>query len=309
MVAGSAGGARGIWAAFRLAAACLLAPCSVAPCLATPAPAPPPTVPPARWQDTARTEHEARKARLAELARDLKVGTPALHEALVGRAELPAAFGADLPVLRVVFPQSAFFDTDRDDLRPEAEAVVALVARALREVGGEAALFVAGHADHRGGDGYNLDLSIRRAEAVARALDAAGSGGARLWRIGFGRAVPLVPNTTDAGMARNRRVEFIIAPRAEAVRAWLVKQDALVCAGADPAARAGCRGALAAAPRFEAVPVGVAASAERPMPVVVKVVGVRPPRPTPPAAIRLQAPEPVRVEMGVPQVYVRRPDL
>jgi hypothetical protein len=212
-------------------------------------------------------------------------------------------------VLRIVFPQSAFFDTDRDDLRPDAEAVVALVAQVLREVGGEAALFVAGHADSRGSDGYNLDLSIRRAEAVARALDAAGAGGAKLWRIGFGRAVPLAPNTSEANRARNRRVEFIVAPRPEAVRAWLAKQDALVCAGADPATRAGCRRALAAGPRFEAVPIGAAARAERPVPVVVTVVGVRPPKPTPPAAVRLQAPEPVPVELGVPQVYVRRPDL
>ena len=281
---------RGAWAA-ALIAACLAGPAS------------------ARWQDTARAEHEARKARLSSLARDLAVGTPALHEALVGRAELPAAFGTDVPVLRVVFPQSAFFDTDRDDLRPDAEGVVALVARVLREVGGETALFVAGHADARGSDGYNLDLSTRRAEAVARALDAAGSGSAKLWRIGFGRAVPLVPNTTDANLARNRRVEFIIAPRAEAVRAWLVKQDALVCAGSDPATRAGCRTALAGAPRFDAVPVGVASGSDRAMPVVVRVVGVRPPKPTPPAAIRLQAPEPVQIEMAVPQVFVRRPDL
>ena len=286
--------ALGRWATAFLLAACLTGPVAAAP---------------VRWQDTVAAGHEARKARLADLARTLAVGTPALHEALVGRAELPASFGIDLPVLRVVFPQNAFFDTDRDDLRPDAEAAVALVAQALREVGGETALFVAGHADARGSDGYNLDLSIRRAEAVARALDAAGTGGAKLWRIGFGRAVPLMPNTTDANRARNRRVEFIIAPRAEAVRAWLVKQDALVCAGSDPATRAGCRGALAAAPRFEAVPVGAAAAAERAMPVVVKVVGVRAPKPAPPAAIRLQAPEPVRVEMGVPQVYVRRPDL
>lgn len=297
MAVGSTGGAPGGRVAVALLAAWLAAG------LAVPAQAAPP-----RPQEAIRAEHEARKARLTDLARDLKVGTPELHEALVRRAELPPAFGLDVPVLRVVFPQSAFFDTDRDDLRPDAEAVVALVARALREAGGEAALFVAGHADSRGGDGYNLDLSIRRAEAVARALDAAGTAGAKLWRIGFGRAVPLVPNTSEANMARNRRVEFIVARRPEAVRAWLARQDALICAGSDAATRRDCRGALAAAPRFDAVPVGLAARAERTMPVVVKVVGVRA-RPTPPTAVRLEAPDPVRVEMGVPQVHVRRPDL
>ncbi len=64
-----------------------------------------------------------------------------------------------------------------------------------------------GHTDSRASDAYNLDLSDRRAAAVA---DVARSVGASVEReIGFGERQPIASNATAAGMAQNRRVEIV----------------------------------------------------------------------------------------------------
>src|SRR5262249_23206614 len=79
-------------------------------------------------------------------------------------------FKSDMPVLRVVYEERVFFDTDKADVRQEALPVVKSVASTLKQQKHKVALFVAGHTDARGSEEYNLNLSIRRAEAVARAI-------------------------------------------------------------------------------------------------------------------------------------------
>lgn len=165
------------------------------------------------------------------------------------------AFGVDLPVLRIVFPQRVFFDTDKAELRPDAMPVIDLVAEDLRRDVPDVALFIAGHTDSRGSDTYNYTLSVARADAVARALYARGVGSARLWRVGFGKAVPVKPNTSARNMAENRRVEFLFAARPEAVAVWLSKQGDVVCDAVPPSERSACRQQLAALPAFTASPV------------------------------------------------------
>lgn len=64
-----------------------------------------------------------------------------------------------------------------------------------------------GHTDARASEGYNQRLSERRAKAVG---DVARSVGAVVERqLGFGESRPLAGNDTDAGMAKNRRVEVV----------------------------------------------------------------------------------------------------
>ncbi|WP_162243294.1 OmpA family protein [Methylobacterium sp. Leaf399] len=207
------------------------------------------------WQDTVLLEHQDRTARLRRLSDATLNASPRFFESRVPRRELPASFNTDIPVLRVVFGQQVFFDTDRAELRPEAEAVIDVVAEALRREASDTAVFISGHTDSRGGDAYNFDLSVRRAETVAQALKRRGVRQATIWRIGFGEAVPLVPNTSDEAMTRNRRVEFLFGRKPEAVGAWLAKQEALVCAGAEPRQRAACLRSFALLPRVEAAPV------------------------------------------------------
>jgi len=66
---------------------------------------------------------------------------------------------------------------------------------------------IIGHTDSRGSDEYNLDLSLRRANAVARI---AAQTGARIADVrGLGERMPKAPNNTAAGMQQNRRVEIL----------------------------------------------------------------------------------------------------
>lgn len=72
---------------------------------------------------------------------------------------------------------------------------------------------VAGHADSVGNAAYNLILSKRRAQAVADHLIARGVQPNRLRAAAYAAGKPLDSNDTDAGRARNRRVEFRIVER------------------------------------------------------------------------------------------------
>jgi OmpA-OmpF porin, OOP family len=67
---------------------------------------------------------------------------------------------------------------------------------------------VAGHTDSTGGDAHNLTLSQSRAESVMQYLKQAGVS-STLSAKGYGSTQPLVPNTTDALRAQNRRVELV----------------------------------------------------------------------------------------------------
>ncbi|WP_102944949.1 OmpA family protein [Stenotrophomonas sp. VV52] len=64
---------------------------------------------------------------------------------------------------------TALFDTDKADLRPDTLALLDRVARTLEQRGG-GRVVIAGHADVRGPAGYNMQLGLRRAEAVTAAL-------------------------------------------------------------------------------------------------------------------------------------------
>ena len=207
------------------------------------------------WQRTVRQEHEDRRAQIQRLARDQLIAPPQLYTTLVGKADLPPDFGVDIPVLRVVFDQRVFFDTDSDAIRPEGEAAIDVIAEALRRGAPDNAVFVAGHTDSRGSDAHNYFLSVRRAESAALALGRRRVPQTQIWRIGFGKAVPLAPNTTEEGMARNRRVEFVIGRKAEAVAKALAGQRTQVCAGASAEQRARCLESLDRQPAFEAAPV------------------------------------------------------
>jgi outer membrane protein OmpA-like peptidoglycan-associated protein len=69
---------------------------------------------------------------------------------------------------------------------------------------------IEGHTDNRGGANLNQVLSQKRAEAVRDALIAKGVDAARVQAVGMGSGVPVAPNDSEAGRARNRRVEVIL---------------------------------------------------------------------------------------------------
>ena len=72
---------------------------------------------------------------------------------------------------------------------------------------------VEGHTDSRGSNEYNMELSIRRANAVKNLLLQRGVADSRIEVVGFGETMPVATNDTEAGRQKNRRVEIKIAPQ------------------------------------------------------------------------------------------------
>jgi outer membrane protein OmpA-like peptidoglycan-associated protein len=67
---------------------------------------------------------------------------------------------------------------------------------------------VAGHADERSTDDYNLNLTKQRAAAVMTALRTRGIAATRLVSQGYGEYCPLDEAHNEAAWEKNRRVEF-----------------------------------------------------------------------------------------------------
>lgn len=103
--------------------------------------------------------------------------------------------------LNNVFFESGKWDLDEKS-KPELDKLVRLLKAnpALR-------LEISGHTDDVGDDKRNLDLSLRRANAVRDYLTAAGIDPKRLETKGYGETRPVVPNTTDEARQQNRRME------------------------------------------------------------------------------------------------------
>lgn len=69
---------------------------------------------------------------------------------------------------------------------------------------------VQGHTDSKGSENYNMKLSERRASAVSSYLLSKGIPSSRVNIVGYGETAPKYENSTADGMAKNRRVEFMI---------------------------------------------------------------------------------------------------
>lgn len=197
---------------------------------------------PLEWQETVALEHcdrVKRLWRLATLARE--GGAPKFYETVIPASVLPKSIGVDVPVLRVVFAERVFFDTDSAVILDEARTPIKVMADNLHKDVSDAAIFVVGHTDSRGSRDYNQQLSDHRANSVADALLLEGTATrAHIWRLGLGKDFPLVSNDTSEHMAVNRRVEFLMASRQEAIFYYLAQLRDQICLEATPEARTSC---------------------------------------------------------------------
>ncbi len=85
--------------------------------------------------------------------------------------------------------------------------------RELAEIANECPTFrieIEGHTDAEGTDERNQRLSDRRARSVADFLAQSGVDSRRLSAVGYGATRPVADNESDAGRARNRRIEFVV---------------------------------------------------------------------------------------------------
>ncbi len=100
-----------------------------------------------------------------------------------------------------------FFDLNKYDLKETSVTELDKVIRFLRD-NPTLRIEISGHTDNVGTAAYNLQLSFKRAQAVANYLVAHGIESVRLTQKGYGQEKPLVPNDTEENRQINRRIEF-----------------------------------------------------------------------------------------------------
>jgi len=99
------------------------------------------------------------------------------------------------------------FDFDKATLRSESDAVLMRAVAVIQSTQG-AAIEVQGHTDGVGGDDYNQKLSEARAASVVAWFAAHRIAASQLKSKGYGKARPVADNNSEAGRAKNRRVEI-----------------------------------------------------------------------------------------------------
>jgi len=108
------------------------------------------------------------------------------------------------------------FDTGRAELKPSAGRSIDQIASFLNE-NPERRVQVEGFTDSQGGNDYNLELSQRRADAVARAIVQRGIDAQRVRALGYGEEFPVASNDNAGSRQMNRRVEIIVSNDEQAI--------------------------------------------------------------------------------------------
>jgi outer membrane protein OmpA-like peptidoglycan-associated protein len=109
----------------------------------------------------------------------------------------------------VKFDSGILFDTGKADLKPAARANLEGLATSLQN-NPQTNILIVGHTDDTGTDSFNMDLSVRRAQAVKSFIVTNNVSPSRLSTEGRGETEPIADNTTENGRAQNRRVELAI---------------------------------------------------------------------------------------------------
>ncbi|MGN8068323.1 OmpA family protein [Mucilaginibacter sp. SG564] len=109
----------------------------------------------------------------------------------------------------VKFDSGILFDTDKSDVKPAAQSNLQKLATSLQN-NPNTNILIVGHTDSTGTAQHNMDLSIRRAEAVKSYIVSNNVNSSRLTTSGKGKTEPIADNRTPEGRAQNRRVEIVI---------------------------------------------------------------------------------------------------
>jgi len=100
------------------------------------------------------------------------------------------------------------FETGKADIKSDSQKIIDQIAQMLKE-NPTLKISIEGHTDNAGTAANNQTLSENRAKAVLNAVVSRGIDKGRLASKGWGQTKPLADNSTEAGKAKNRRVEIV----------------------------------------------------------------------------------------------------
>ncbi len=168
-------------------------------------------------QQSAKDRAEAEAARAAA-QRQAEAADRARQQAETEKSELRSRLLSQLnSILQtrdsarglIVNMSDVLFDTGSYTLKPGAREKLAKISGIVLAHPG-LNLQIEGHTDSVGGDGFNQQLSERRADSVRDFLLQQGVQPSAVAARGFGKSQPVAGNDTAEGRQRNRRVELVV---------------------------------------------------------------------------------------------------
>ncbi len=179
-------------------------------------PPPPPVTPsPAINQDSIDAAERARREAMerAEAAR-----RDSIDRANAAREDSIRRAREGMETVRSALAAPIYFEYDSDALGEAARSALDQKL-AILQANSSVRLRIAGHADERGSDEYNLALGQRRAAAAKRYLTQRGIPERRIEIISYGEERPAATGGDESAFAQNRRDEFEITAGGDALRA------------------------------------------------------------------------------------------
>ena len=116
--------------------------------------------------------------------------------------------------LRLSIPSDISFASGQDEIAPRLMPILDQFAQGLNQQTAMEVRIV-GHTDSTGSDAINLPLSVQRAQSARDYLVSRGVSASRISIDGRGAREPIADNSTEAGRARNRRIDIFLAERAQ----------------------------------------------------------------------------------------------
>ena len=115
--------------------------------------------------------------------------------------------------LKLSIPNDISFASGKSDIQPRLKPILDQFAQGVNQQTSMEVKIV-GHTDNTGSDAINNPLSVRRAESARDYLVSRGVAASRISTEGRGSREPIADNATEAGRARNRRIDIYLAERA-----------------------------------------------------------------------------------------------
>ena len=115
--------------------------------------------------------------------------------------------------LKLSIPNDISFASGKSDIQARLKPILDQFAQGVNQQGSMEVKIV-GHTDSTGSDAINNPLSIRRAQSARDYLVSRGVASSRISTEGRGSREPIADNATEAGRARNRRIDIYLAERA-----------------------------------------------------------------------------------------------
>jgi peptidoglycan-associated lipoprotein len=171
-----------------------------------------PAVAPPVVSQARATGDPAAGARLAAARRDSIARAASLRDSIARAENMRRERGA--AAARAALGAQVYFDFDRDELRPEAEATLSAKVPVL-QANPALRIRIEGNADDRGSDEYNLALGQRRSAAARRYLVSRGIDAARIDVVSYGEERPVCRDDVESCWHLNRRDEFTIVAGGE----------------------------------------------------------------------------------------------